>query len=110
MTPWTTPTFQLRLLAKSGSDPIDLSMAEQMYVTISQTSSASVTKTGEYVEVEGDLVSVWLTQEETSKFHVGDAKIQLNWVYHSQDGSIRRSSTKVKRIIIEEQLLKRVIS
>lgn len=100
----TTPTLTCRL----SDSTINLEEADDVFFTITQ-GSTSITKTGENLEVSGNSVAVWLTQEDTFKMRPGyDAKIQLNWIYRDGDG-IKRMASKVKQITVDEQLLMRVI-
>lgn len=77
----TTPTFRLTLRDES----IDLGLAANVYATFRQASK-TLTKTGEDIDVDGNVVGVYLTQEETLGFSESpQTEVQLNWVY--SDGS-----------------------
>ena len=98
----TTPTFRLRLPVT-----IDLSEAENVYFTLSQDNYRAITKTGNDVIVEGNMVYVYLTQADTLKFRPNvDAKLQLNWTYSGG----RRACSVVVTIPVDENLLKEVVS
>lgn len=98
----TTPTFILTLPAE-----VDLDEAQSVYFTLSQDNYRSVTKTGADLIIEDNIVSVYLTQEETLKFRPNEyAKLQLNWTY---TGGARASSRTVD-IFIDENLLKEVVT
>lgn len=101
----TTPTLTLRLVGKT----VDLTQARNVYVTIRQGSSV-ITKTGEDLSVDGNVVSVWLNQRDTLNLRQNaTAKVQVNWTYLDAYDGIKRSASKSKEITIDEQLLTRVI-
>ena len=106
----TTPTFTLTVTAKTGNS-VDFSLAENVYVVLRQGSYA-VELTGDSLEIDGNVISCFLTQEQSLRFtENASAKIQVNWTYLDPDGiTVRRAATKVKEIPISEQLMKRVIS
>ena len=99
----TTPTFVLTL----PSD-VDLTDATNIYFTVTQVGqpNISVTKHGNDINIEGNQVSIFLSQAETLQFCEGFVEVQLNWVYSTGE----RACTKVVRIKVEKNLLKRVIS
>ena len=103
----TTPTFTLTVTGK----PVDLSLAENVYVTLKQGSYA-LELTGEDLTIDENVISCFLNQEQSLRFTENSpAKIQVNWTYIDPDGiTVRRAATKVKEIPISEQLMKRVIS
>ena len=103
----TTPTFTLTLCKDCD---VDLNLAENVYFTISQ-GERTVTKTAEdgLNISDGNTVSVFLTQRESSPFADGKADVQLNWTYRDESGALRRAATKVTQIMIDKQLLGRVI-
>lgn len=96
----TTPSFVFTL-----PESVDLSAAEHVYFTISQ-SGAIVTKDESEMEISENVVTVSLAQEDTVNFNFGiDAKVQLNWTY--SDGS--RMATKVQTVPVFENLHKDVL-
>ena len=96
----TTPTFTLTV----KDDNLNLGLANHVYVTISQ-GHTEITKSGEYLSIENNVVEVWLAQQESLRLSPGDAKIQINWTCTE-----RRAATRKKTFPIEEQLLQRVIT
>lgn len=103
----TTPTFTFTI----NSQTLDLTEAENVYVTIKQ-GSKEITKTGEDLDVSPTVVSVFLNQEESlSLRETMDAEVQINWTYLDpvDNTIIRRAATKIKSIKVAKQLLKRVI-
>ena len=96
----TTPTFILTL-----PNTVDLSQASKVVFTAAQE-QYTVEKTGNALTIDGQTVSVYLTQAETLKLHAGTLKLQLNWVY--ADGS--RACSNVVSIRVNENLVKKVIS
>ena len=102
----TTPTFTLTL----SDNTIDLGDAENVYVTLRQ-GKTDITKSGTDLTIDDNVVSVFLTQEESLDLSESTtAEVQVNWTYLDTDGTtVRRAATKVKEIPITKQLLKRVI-
>ena len=102
----TTPTFTFTI----RSENVDLNEARNVYVTITQSTKA-ITKDSSELAVNGRTVSFRLTQEESMKLTEGNhADVQLNWTYLDADGvTIHRAATKVISILIDRQLLRRVI-
>lgn len=103
---YTTPTLTLTI----SDEHIDLNLASDVHVTIRQ-GAVCVDKNADEIQIEenGRTVSCWITQEESSHFQKGNARIQVNWIYDSADGTQRRAATKEKQIQIDENLLQRVI-
>ena len=100
----TTPDFSLTL----RDDTIDLNEAANVYVTFQQ-GSYSVTKTGSELDVHGNVIDIWFSQEDMLNFVPGGVNIQINWTYHEKDGKILRVSTGIKRIQITRNLLNKVV-
>ena len=105
----TTPTFRLTINSCSG-DAVDLSLARNVYVAIKQ-GSKTIELTGDELEYDGNVVSVFLPQEKSLELSENEmAKVQVNWTYLGEDGeTILRAATNVGHIMISEQLIKRVI-
>ena len=95
----TTPTFVLTL-----PNTVDLSLAQNVYFTIRQR-SVVIEKTGDALTVDGNEVSVFLSQAETLQFSVGQARIQLNWTYSNGE----RACSNIAHIAVTENLLKEVV-
>ena len=102
----TTPTFTFRL-----KETINLNEARNVYVRFKQSTKV-IDKTGADMLIDGNVVKVWLTQDESLKLSEGsNVQVQINWTYlDDETGDIRRAATKVKSISIDEQLLKQVIA
>lgn len=102
----TTPTFTFRLVNHN----INLNAARNVYVRFKQSTKV-IDKSGSDLEINGYMLRVWLTQEESLKLSEGaDVQVQINWTYLDTDGvTIRRAATKPKSIPIDAQLLKQVI-
>ncbi len=75
MIQYTTPTFVLTL-----PETVDLTLVQNLYFTLTQ-GKTELQKAGDSLVVEGQTVSVYLSQEESGKFTNGKASLQLNWVY-----------------------------
>lgn len=96
----TTPTFILTL-----PDTVDLTIIQNMYFSLEQANT-KLRKTGNDLSIEGNTVSVYLTQEETLKFNRGYAELQLNWTY--PDG--HRACSDIVTIPVGPNLIKEVVS
>lgn len=95
----TTPTFILTLPAT-----VDLTAVTNLYFSLEQ-GSTKLQKTGDALSVNGQDVSVYLTQAETLKFNTGRAELQLNWTY--PDGS--RACSNIVSVTVGLNLIKEVI-
>ena len=102
----TTPTFILTL----PSD-IDQTEATNIYVTFAQPSQDrqemdfSLTKTGEDLEVDKNVVNVYLTQEDTLHFISGrKVLIQMNWIF----GDGTRAASEIASVIVRPNLIPEV--
>lgn len=104
----TTPTFTLTI----KSDTLDLSEAENIYVSLAQGKCFYLEKSGDAIELTVPrTVEVWLSQEESISLAEGmPVEIQVNWTYLDGNGNVRRAATKPKSVQVTKQLLKRVIS
>jgi len=96
----TTPTFILTL-----PDTVDLSLAANIYFSLRQV-NLEIQKKNEDLVVDGQTVSVYLSQAETLQFQYGSAQIQLNWTY--ADGS--RACTNIATVQVSSNLLKEVVA
>lgn len=102
----TTPTFRLTI-----SGGVDLSLADHVFVAIQQ-GPITLELTGDELEIDGNVISCYLTQEKSLKLvERSKAKLQVNWTYAAETPGAgeRRAATVVKEITIGEQLLRRVL-
>lgn len=95
----TTPTFVLTL-----PETVDLSQAANIYFSLHQK-NVLIEKSNNDLTVEGQTVSVYLTQGETLQLAPGMAKIQLNWTY--PNGA--RACSNIVSVSVSENLLKEVV-
>lgn len=95
----TTPTFVLTL-----PNDVDPSEFANIYFTLRQK-SVLIEKTGTDLTVDGQTVSVYLSQAETLQLVSGAAQIQLNWTY--ANGS--RACSNIVSVQVTENLLKEVV-
>ena len=95
----TTPTFILTL-----PDTVDLSQAANIYFSLRQK-NVIIEKSNDDLTVDGQTVSVYLSQAETLQLVSGAAQIQLNWTYAS--GS--RACSNIVSVQVSENLLKEVV-
>lgn len=102
----TTPNFTLRI----KSDKLDLNKVKDVYVTIKQN-NLEYDLTGESLTIDKNKINCYLTQVQSLALKEDvDAKIQVNWTYFAEDGiTILRGATKVRKIEITEQLLRRLL-
>lgn len=96
---YTTPTFTLTFTEHT----LDLTQASEVFVTFKQASFL-LTKTGEDLVVAEKTIGVYMTQEETGSFCVGDVDIQANWV-----SAGKRIASEIVSFNFTQQLLQRVI-
>lgn len=96
----TTPTFILTL-----PNDIDLGEAAHVYFTLKQK-NAEIVKEDSDLTVDGNEVSVYLSQAETVKLSVGAALLQLNWTYSDQS----RACSNIVNIEVTKNLLNEVLS
>ena len=97
----TTPTFTLTI----DDENLDLSQAENVYVTIKQANT-TITKTGEYLNIDENVVECWLTESESFRLKENiEASIQINWTYVELNGGKKRAATQAHKIMIDRQLL-----
>jgi len=103
---YTTPEFTFVI----DNDSVDLSAAENVYVTFKQNHSL-VTKTGDDLSIEGGkTIKVWFSQEESAYFIPGPVSIQINWTFLGGDGKLQRVSTGIRQVKITQNLLARVVA
>ncbi|MBQ2452333.1 MAG: hypothetical protein II276_02615 [Bacteroidales bacterium] len=95
----TTPTFVLTL--PNDVDPSDFA---NIYFTLRQK-NVLIEKTGTDLTIDGQTVSVYLSQAETLQLVSGAAQIQLNWTY--ANGS--RACSNIVSVQVTENLLKEVV-
>lgn len=95
----TTPTFILTL-----PDTVDLSQAANIYFSL-RHKNVIIEKSNDDLTVDGQTVSVYLSQAETLQLVSGAAQIQLNWTY--ANGS--RACSNIVSVQVTENLLKEVV-
>lgn len=101
----TTPTIHMNII---NGDELDLTQAEDIYITLRQGQRIITKKDG--IIVEAQSVSFYLTQRETLSLKEGPAYLQINWAYTDSIGKEkRRAATRIKQIQIGGQLLDEVI-
>ena len=108
MIPYTTPFLTIHI-----KDTVDLTLAEEIVMTISQGDELSISKSGEAVAVGEDKksVSCWLTQEESARFAPGPARAQCNWTYlDAVSGELRRAAIRPIRIKVDRQFYEAVMT
>ena len=97
----TTPTITTTL-----PQGVDLSNAIKVYVSFASGENTFLTITDPVVD--GNEVSVFLTQEETLKLPVGDILMQINWTCED-DGKILRPCTPIDTIRVRRNLYDHVM-
>lgn len=96
----TTPTFVLTL-----PDTVDLTEPIHFYFTLRQ-GPVRIEKADSDLVVDGQTISVYLSQAETLTLTPGIVKLQLNWTY--TNGS--RAASEIVSVSVTENLLKEVIA
>lgn len=97
---YETVTFPIQL-----SDTEALQNYDKVVVTISQK-NIQVDITNPSVDEETGRLTIWLSQEDTSKFVKGTATIQVNIYYTDKE----RDVTNTAKIQVLDNLYKKVIS
>ena len=95
----TTPTFILTL-----PNTVDLSLANNVYFTITQGKTV-ITKSGEALNIDENVVSVYMAQEETVLFAAGQCSLQLNWTYNNGE----RCCTNIVTVEVQKNLVNEVL-
>lgn len=95
----TTPTFQLIL-----PDEVDTSIIEHLKFSLVQ-GSTEVVKDLDSSAIDGQIVSVYLDQNDTLQLEEGNAEFQLNWTYAG--GS--RDCSRIVKIRVLKNLYAEVI-
>lgn len=98
----TTPTLTLTV----GPSSLDLTQADEVLVSFRRQGQTenTITKSGADVSVSGNVVSCWLTEEESLAITEGSAGVQVNWLY-TENGVQKRAASQVAVINIGKQLL-----
>ena len=96
----TTPTFVLTL-----PETVDLTEPSHFYFTLRQ-GNVRIEKADSDLVIDGQTISVYLSQAETLTLTPGMVKLQLNWTY--ANGS--RACSNIVSVNVTENLLKEVVS
>lgn len=101
----TTPTYRLIL----QDTTIDLAEANDVYVTFADGKyNKIIEKTGADLYIDGNIVEIFLTQEETLKLPAGELLVQINWTY--QEGTTtKRAASQIVRTTSARNLKNEVI-
>ena len=101
----TTPTYRLIL----QDTTIDLAEANDVYVTFADGKyNKIIEKTGADLHIDGNVVEIFLTQEETLKLPSGEILVQINWTY--QEGTTtKRAASQIVRTTSARNLKNEVI-
>lgn len=94
----TTPTFILTL------QDADLTNTN-VYVTFKQE-ELLLTKSGSDLSIEENVVSVYLSQEETLKFQRGNLYIQVNWTFDNG----KRACSEIALVKVDNNLFNGVLA
>lgn len=95
----TTPTFTLTFPPSVDFSTVDV------WFTIEQ-GRVSITKTGEDLAIDHNVIGVFLSQEDTTKFEKNiSARIQVNWVYPNGE----RACSNIVTVPVGENLLRKVL-
>lgn len=95
----TTPTFILTL------QDADLTNTN-VYVTFKQDDCLLLTKSGSDLSIEENVVSVYLSQEETLKFQRGNLYIQVNWTFDNG----KRACSEIALVKVDNNLFNGVLA
>lgn len=99
-----TPTFTLTL----SDETLDLSTATNVYVTFADREGKEIlTKSGSNLNIDRNVVEVYLSQEETLAFPT-KVSLQVNWTYND-GGTVKRDCSDVVITYFKNNLLNEVI-
>ena len=101
LTPTITMTF-----------PAEMDFDETAHVcfTMTQGNRAVIEKSDAQLTIDDNVVQVWLSQADTLKLAVGEAKYQLNWTYPADGaGNVARGASDVHTMRITENLKNEVM-
>lgn len=103
----TTPTFRMQVVTKSG-EPVDLSNANHIYISlVSDNAELQLSEADDGVDIDGNVVSVYLTQAQSLKFQEKDKiEIQVNYTYGNKHS---RAATKISQKKADRNLLPEVV-
>lgn len=106
MGPYSTPTFTFTFPVS-----VDFSQASSVWFTLKQSDRVIINKTGEDVETDGNVVSVFLSQQDTQRLIDNtDAEVKINWAYPPDGlGRAKRGKMKPIKIHIDSEILRRII-
>lgn len=100
----TTPTFTLTF-----PQTVDLTGASNVYVTFSAPDRTEIlTKTGADLNIDVNVIEVFLTQEETLKMPCS-CLLQVNWTY-TEGGVVKRACSDLVTIINQSNLKNEVLT
>ena len=100
---YTTPTFTLTL-----PEGTDLGLASEVVCTLAHDGKEVASKTGDDLVIDGNVVEVYFSQEETKNFPLGVLGIQLNWTY-IDGGKTKRACSTIAKAYVDANLYKAVI-
>lgn len=99
-----TPTFTLSL-----PDDVDLERASNIYVTFAKKNgTALIQKKNDDLEINENVVNVYLTQEETLSFPNGSVLVQINWTY-IEGAKKKRACSQIATIFWNDNLERSVL-
>lgn len=100
-----TPTFTLTL-----PNSVNLDNASNVYVSFAgRKGETLITKASEDLSIDQNVVSVYLTQEETLSFPTGPVNIQINWTY-IEGNKTKRACSDIVTASFSKNLEQRVLT
>lgn len=100
----TTPTYTFTM----PSD-VDISIASGIYVTFTRMDGKEIiTKTDTDLNIVDNSIEVYLSQQETLLFPVGNVKVQLNWLY-PEGSKTKRACSEIMTIYAKKNLIDEVL-
>ena len=99
----TTPTFTLTF-----PEGTDLGLASNVYATFAKDGKEIATKKDSELVVNGNVVEVFFSQEETAQFPTGLIDVQVNWTYQD-GGQTKRACSTISKVNVHANLYKKVI-
>lgn len=99
----TTPTFTLTF-----PETTDLGLASSVVCTFAKGEKEIATKRDDDLNVDGNVIEVFFSQEETLRFPVGAISVQVNWTYN-EGGINKRACSTIAKVWVDANLYKAVI-
>lgn len=99
----TTPTFTLTF-----PEGTDFSLTSSVVCTFAKDDKTVAVKRDSDLVIDGNVIEVYFSQEETLKFPLGAIGVQVNWTYND-GGTAKRACSTIAKVWVDANLYKAVI-